>query len=482
MMKKSIRYKIFFLGVLFFTIYSNQSLAINKFNTTITIHYEKEADKESTRFQQYERYALKDYSIIEAPKHSLEDEELKTVIKLNLDKPSQFLLGVDIIYVLPNENIDIDYFVLKNTREEFRDSFHVNFGSILILRHGHLPDYFNWSFIELLKNVKNKQQVDSILNIETIASHADSSISNINLNYLNPGNLQSMLKYFKLFYIESYCNKLLGQLRDELPRMNDDLKDYSIRQVMLLMETLGKLDNDREFLYWVTMKFFYKEILNDKFKKNDYQYDSIKDLIAHFNDTTKQYFLLQAAKSYSILPAQNKDNLNKILNPITYTDFSLYAEKLKDGTAGAGILDENIRNATLYNYNFKKISFNSLLETYNQPYIYLDFCGSWCKPCIEEIAEYVTTKKYDTSAIIKPYWIFFENNKNDWLKIIAKYKLKKENCFLAVKDTVIQKYFNTQFLWNNTFPYHFIFTNRGRLVMTNAETLSNLNINILINK
>ena len=73
-------YKIIFLGILFFTIYSNQSLAINKFNTTITIHYEKEADKESTRFQQYERYALKDYGIIEAPKHSLEDEELKTVI------------------------------------------------------------------------------------------------------------------------------------------------------------------------------------------------------------------------------------------------------------------------------------------------------------------------------------------------------------------------------------------------------------------
>ncbi len=96
------------------------------FNTTITIHYNNESDKEYTIFQQYDLYSLKEFGIVEPPAHIIESEKLKTIIRLNLDKPSLLLFGFTEFYIEPNNNLDIDYSIIKHTKTEFKDSIKIN--------------------------------------------------------------------------------------------------------------------------------------------------------------------------------------------------------------------------------------------------------------------------------------------------------------------------------------------------------------------
>ena len=97
-------------------------------------------------------------------------------------------------------------------------------------------------------------------------------------------------------------------------------------------------------------------------------------------------------------------------------------------------------------------------------------------PCVKEIKEYSKTKKFDDSKNVRPIWIFFEKDKKAWFKVIEKYNLKKENCFLIDKKDVndFNKNFGRNYNWRGEFPHHSLFNKKGSIKDENPQSLEKL--------
>ena len=254
--------------------------------------------------------------------------------------------------------------------------------------------------------------------------------------------------------------------------MGSDVKQYAVDQLKDLTEPLSKDQKVKTRSYWFGMNKFYEQILDDEFKKNLYSYNAISGMISNYDSITQQFFLLLSVKNNYHLIEDKSAGMDQIIEHISFNEFKPWLEKYKQRNSSSGYINEDIGNCILYDHNMKQINFNELLQKSSQKYVYFDFCGSWCKPCIEEIKEYSISKKFDNSTTIKPIWLFFENNKKDWFRIIDKYNLKKENCFLLENDSTIQKNFGLLLSWQGEFPHHFLFTNQGKIINSNAEPLA----------
>ena len=147
-------------------------------------------------------------------------------------------------------------------------------------------------------------------------------------------------------------------------------------------------------------------------------------------------------------------------------------------------VNNTIRDAEVYDVNYKKIVFADLFTASLQPYLLFDFCGTWCVPCIEEIKKYSKTKHLDKSSKVKPIWVFFENDRTKWLDAVEKYKLKKENCFMITGEASrnLIKEFSFLFNWGGEFPHYFLFSKDGRIIQKTAVSSSNFKENDISKK
>jgi hypothetical protein len=82
-------------------------------------------------------------------------------------------------------------------------------------------------------------------------------------------------------------------------------------------------------------------------------------------------------------------------------------------------------------------------------------------------------RKYDHSDMVRPIYLFFENNQKEWLKVVEKYHLAKENCFVVI-DKKLQTLMSRQFGWMGEFPHHFLFSKEGKIINSKADPLINL--------
>ena len=466
----------------FFTSCKKEKISNSEtFNTKITIHYKNEKDKKYVFFQQYDSLPLKDYSIIDAPKYVVEDEKLKTIFKFNIDQPTNLLLGFNEFYIQPDDNFDIDYEVLES-KNIFRDSIHINAGFGAIMQQGEFPKSYNWKFIESIDTANSKEKMDAILNINSIIEQANKVVQNIDLEYIPKDKLQNVKNHLQSFYIKNYYIDLILKLKKKLPTMNGELKTYTINRMQNLTVDLNKISkNDKDYKYWVAMKLYYQIILENNFKEKQFLYKNINQEISKYDDITKQYFYLNVAKSISVFPEINIDNFKHIASKITYAPFKTEVKKININATSKNKLRESIQNIKLLDYNLKEVIFEDIFKDTSQKYIYFDFCGSWCMPCLTEIKEYSLSQKFDNSNVIKPIWIFFEDNQNTWLTVIKKYNLKKENCFLVEKEqsNIFRRDFAIDYNWEGEFPHHFIFKSNGEIINPNAPSLISLNLDDL---
>lgn len=447
------------------------------FNTFITIHYQKEEDKKFTPFQQYENFALEDYGIEKPPEHAIENENLKITIKLNLSKPSLLLFGFNEFYIQPDNKVDINYIVLKQSKTEFSDSIHINTGNAIVTRMGGNVPFLDTKYINNITANTSKTQVNKEINLETLL---EASINSVNQIYLKDPDLKrsdSIRDFLQQYYMQSYFVELIVRLKKVLPIMRGDLQSHTRALVKELSESLSKALTIKARPYYFGISKVYESVHRYDFEGTFYTYEKIKPIIQNYDPITQQFLLLLAIKNSTTFSENSKNsdslriNLSHLGDYIFYPAFKKYAEKFKSGSS-QGYINSDIRNCILYDFNLKQINFNTIINTSSQEYILFDFCGSWCKPCLEEIKEYAVDKKLDTSTIVKPIWIFFENNKTDWFTVIQKYNLKKENCFLLEDKEIITKSFGELFSWKGEFPHHFLFNNKGRIIEKNVESLT----------
>lgn len=463
---------------------SKESDLFKEFNTIITIHYKNEADKKFTKFQQYDEFFLNTYGIVEGPAHITEDGKLKTTIKLNLDKPTLLLLGFDELYIEPNDSLDIDYLVLKQSKTEFKDSIKINHGvGIITLQHGERA-FLNKAFANQLKTVSNKAEIEHLVNGKTLNKEVENSFKKLYSLYPAYRDSINVRNYFHTYFKQYYFSTLTYKLNIGLKIMSNDIKSFTIPRIQRLSISLSQTPDVKLRTYWYGMNKVFEQILNPEFRNTLYSYQLIKPMIKNYDSTTQQFFLLLSIKAINSaeddLISKNdvvQNNLNELIEHITNPKFISYIEKFKNGNSTAGFINDDIRKYTLLDFNMQPISFDAIFKNSSQKYLYLDFCGTWCKPCMEEIKQYSVHKKFESSAILKPIWLFFENNKTDWIKAIDKYNLKKENCFLVINDSILMKNFGLLFSWRGEFPHHFLFTNKGKIINPSAEALVNFDEN-----
>lgn len=97
--------------------------------------------------------------------------------------------------------------------------------------------------------------------------------------------------------------------------------------------------------------------------------------------------------------------------------------------------------------------------------IYIDFWGSWCKPCLAQMANSAKLQQQFSNRDVAFLFIDFYDTKTKWLKTIRERKLSG----IHVKaEAVDEKYFNEKFGIANGFPRYALIDKRGVLVTTSA--------------
>lgn len=444
------------------------TIELNKYNTSITIHYDKEEDLDFLRLQQYDKYGFIDNLINAIPGIRETSGKLKKTVEFALSQPLVFLIDFNQFYIEPNEHVDVNYSILKNTIDEFENSFKINKGNIIQLSNNGMRIHPVRISFQTNSKYLIKADVEDYLDLKLAKEKSFSKATEFLSQVSNAPITLKRVSFFEQYNLDFYFASLTNYLKDEIKSMEADMKNFTKAKMIAFAKYLSAYSIQKERPYWTAMKNVYEITYADTFSGN-----SINEILEELNDydsITKQYFLLWTLKNKEDV---TDSELHLFTGQITFPGFQDQLRIIKEG--GKGILtDEALKKAVLFNYDMQKISFNDLFEKTTQKYVFLDFSGSWCPPCIEDMTEYVKTKKFDSSLILKPIWLFFENNKTDWLKVIDRLGLKKENCYLVLDDEIISNYFSINLYWQGKFPHYFLFDNKGKTINSNAESLNKL--------
>ena len=443
------------------------SVSKDKLNTLIIINLKNENDAKFIPLQQYDKFRLENYGIVAPPEFNEENKKLKRILRITLNEPSLLLLGFNEIYIEPGDTVEVNYEVLFKSKESFKDTISVVRGNSIVIRAGgELKAAIN-NFAQEIKSNKDSAALAKIINID-------------NINVFTEGFLKKEKSLLYATYNEKALKDLIEQLCFSQILLNGSRSYASLtpKRKQLLKNLLVKLsieisnnNSQKYWPYWFAINKFY----NVFYKRNEIENaDTLKSAIAEFEDfdeETKQFFYLLTLRNTHLPDIL----ILQISSLITETAFTRYKENvIKRNTSG--ITNDIINNYVLLDVNKNPVLFKDIFSKTLLPYLYIDFCGTWCKPCISEIAEYSVNQKFRGSKLLRPIWLFFENDDKSWLKIIKQYNLPAEDCFLLIKDEQFGKQFGIEYGWQGEFPYHFIFSNQGKIIDNAAESLTVLDL------
>jgi thiol-disulfide isomerase/thioredoxin len=115
---------------------------------------------------------------------------------------------------------------------------------------------------------------------------------------------------------------------------------------------------------------------------------------------------------------------------------------------------------TLLDNTGKKVS----LSEFKGKVVYLDFWGSWCHPCLNEIpAGHELAKKFEGRDVVFVY-IDVDDKEEQWQQTLAaKYQLGPGSVHLRSPDSTVPNAYNVQ-----SFPTYWVIGRDGRIVSTRA--------------
>jgi hypothetical protein len=448
-----------------------------KHNTTIVLNLKKKQDRGFfSELGQIDPYRLDDKPIIAPPPNSIDTTDaLRTVITVNIDKPSLLTIGFSEFYVLPGDSLNIDFEVLNRTKTEYEDVIHVNTGNVFFTRYNGQPKQeiraFQKGLGDSLNSLKKPDEFNRYLserNINSIADSyvqllfnqfsnlkADSNTHNNIKNYSINGIYQSLFANLSIIYKKYYNdNELKACLENNVSKM---IAAYNMQKPLLSAPNY--------WLGWSAAYFFYKE------KK--YDFNSILEKFKNCDAIIRQYIMLKCLKDG--IPYNGKTHINDLSAMFTYPPFKSASYRyLTDPNLGNGIsqnLNMVIRNAEIYDANGNKIHFYEVFKNTEQPYILFDFCGTWCVPCLDEISIYSKNRHLDNSKKVRPVWLFFENDMTKWKGVVAQYHLDEKSCFLVLGKEFMNE-FAKSFDWAEEFPHHFLFSKDGKIIQSKASSLT----------
>ena len=443
------------------------SVSTHKFNTIIIVNLKNENDAKFIPLQQYDKYRLENYGIVAPPEYNEENKKLKRILSISLNAPSLLLLGFNELYIEPGDTVEVNYEVLFKSKEIFKDTISIVRGNSIVIRaNGNLISAVN-NFAQEIKSNIDSAALGRIINQNNINFFTEDFL----------GNEKSLLN-------TTYNKKALKNVIDQLffsqilLNGNRSYASLTLKKKQILKNLLIKLsieisnnNTPKYWPYWFAINKFY----NVLYKRNEVENaDPLKSAIAefqYFDEETKQFLYLLTLRNTK---PSNKISL-QISTLITDSAFTRYKQNvIKRNTSG--VTNDVINNYILLDVNKNPVIFKDVFSKTSVPYLYIDFCGTWCKPCISEIAEYSVNQKFRDSKLLRPIWLFFENDDKSWVNTIKEYKLPVDDCFLLINDEQFGKQFGIEYGWQGEFPHHFIFSNKGKMIDNAAESLTVLDL------
>ncbi|WP_192349837.1 hypothetical protein [Algoriphagus sp. Y33] len=445
------------------------------YNTTIVINLKKNADRKYLSLGQHNplffnpRYVPPPLNTIDTTTN------LKTEIKVAIDKPVYLSLDFSFFYIEPGDSLNMDFETLLHTKTVYKDTLHINHGNVFFTHrnggHRSLFDKYLDNIYGSLKNIETADRMAEFLSTESLMNMTDSCTVLIYKDHPNLKHDSSTFGTVKKSGADRFSRELIYRIKHLYINTKDEsLKNAIEKSVLNILEYSCVQEN----AYDDPMTWGKYEAIYHFFKEMDLDAQSIIEKFNGCNDTVKQYAILSLFND-GMLSVEEKSG---IIDRLTYPAFKEYAIKANQnpnkGIEKSGYINNAIRSARLFDVNDKELVFEELFKTTDQPYLLLDFSGSWCKPCLEEMSVYAKTGHLDNSKKVRPIWLFFENDKTKWLNIVEKYNLKKENCFVVVGEPgpILQKEFALLFGWEGEFPHYFLFAKDGGIINKRAKPLS----------
>ena len=446
-------------------------------NTSIIINFKKNADRYYTAFRQLNPLHL-DPLLVAPPPHKIDTaNKLQTIITLNLAKPSYLALGFSMFYIEPGDSLNINYETLLSTKTEFKDTITINHGNAFFITRNGFPSRslmaFQHHIFTSIESIKSIQEMTAYLSED----HINDIIRDyIKLNYTEYPNLNisnPTLEKVNSIISDSFYRQLIYRLKSIYKNTKDKSLKAAIQESitkMLNNALMQKSDATDPITLgkYASIYAFYKEM--------NMNAPAIRAKFNASNDTVKQYILINLLNDGLLADSVNNEAF--LFSKVTYPTFRDFAWKIYQkpnrGVEKSGYINNSIRNTILFNSNNQEILFGEIFKTTQRPFIILDFFGTWCKPCLDEMALYRKTKNLDNSKLIRPIWIFFENDKTKWMDEVKKNDLLPESCYVIIGEgsRSLMKEFALLFDWQGEFPHHFVLTSDGKMINKNAARLS----------
>lgn len=456
-------------------------------NTKIVVHFRNQRDREDefhTKFQQYENFALADYTIVAPPGFVLKEDGLSRSYLFHLDSPALLNIGFHVIYVTAGDSVDVSYEMLGKDKDQAPlESIVFNTpNSFLFLRNGRSTFSSVPNEIAVYK-MKGLKDIDKYFRLKHIDSLSTQYTQNIFANNPRFKPTDERRAFVYQLMVQNNFNDIVTAFTERLSYFTAKEQTEGRNKLLQIYKTLSNRLTYKRYFFYVSTKKMYKLIYEPKWVNKAFEIGVINADTRDYDTLTRQYFLLLTLKNNLAEVRKSNENMAKINVAITNPVLRQYADKYLSlkiaGKTDDNYLTNELRNVPVYNVSLQEIPFGEIFKNTQQPYLYFDFCGSWCIPCLNEISEYAQSDRiYDHSEKVRPIWLFFENNQKEWLKVIEKYHLNKKNCFL-VMDKKLQNIFTPQFGWLGEFPHHFLFSKEGRLINPAASPLINLKENEL---
>lgn len=427
---------------------------------TVTIHYKGAFKKILTKINCYDKYNLSENLIITPPAYNIDTSHPNTIIyNFLLKSPTFVFIGLNELYMQPNDSIDLTVLRMKNNVIPI---FRINSGTTFITNPTGRT-IFNTIVDSIFTKAMKHNKPDYYYSVD-FAKNAGTKMFEIISNLYPIIQQDSLSKNF----IYSLCRDNFMQIlaNGNLREIPDSILSFFI--------TYSKINKKLAYRsYWNIYKHI-SQIYVTRIEDKNFDYNFMNNLFKSYSDTIRQFFFMQYLKNYSYIIKKDTNNYKTIKNSITYSPFIHYLKDYEPAilpTSKNG-MPSNIQNTIVYNYKNQKIKFANLFQTTRTPLIIFDFCGTWCQPCMNEIEKYSKKMTLDTSQVIRPIWIFFENDSSTWKRVIDRFQLKKENCFLMLDPNFIQK-FGQKYNWQATFPHYVIFRKDGSIINSNAPSFNN---------
>ena len=256
-------------------------------------------------------------------------------------------------------------------------------------------------------------------------------------------------------------------LLDQMTAMNEEFDKSGKDQVEALQtkykELIGKLQ---------TINPLFQEASTEIFANRPLDTHLADSLLT--NEHLRQFW--NASMYYAELDQQHKalsdvklnDMKAKVVNPDLIKSISDVNNFYKNVATKGMTYEASLKNTShLKEYQDAKTLFEELIKPYKGKVIYVDFWGTWCGPCKENM-KYVKDMKAKLKGQDVVFMYFANRSSEDsWKNIIKEMDLTGENVVqyrLAEKqEEIIERLFSV-----NSFPTYLLINKEGKVVNTKA--------------